>query len=109
MKASKKRPTADWGAAAEAARKATAAGRKAARAAKPKMGRPRKGGALRVARGVRLDPALVQRVDDVLAKGDIAGVTDFTDAVGRALTFWLDSHVGPIKLTMHYGHPSRAT
>ncbi|MDB5910626.1 MAG: hypothetical protein JWP34_4740 [Massilia sp.] len=92
MKATKKRSIASWG-------KEAAAGRKAARAAKPKMGRPRKGGALRVARGVRLDPELVQRVDDVLAKGDIAGVTDFTDAVGRALTFWLDSFSGPVRIT----------
>ena len=55
----------------------------------PKMGRPRKGGDIRAARGVRLNPELLKRVDEVINVRKAANVTTFTGAVERALTYWL--------------------
>jgi hypothetical protein len=53
-----------------------------------KMGRPRKAVALRVARGLRLDPELLGRTDEAVELG-YAGVSSFTEAVERALADWL--------------------
>lgn len=55
----------------------------------PKMGRPRKAEDIRIARGVRLNPELLERVDEVINVRKAANVTTFTGAVERALVYWL--------------------
>jgi hypothetical protein len=64
-----------------------------------KMGRPRKAIALRVARGLRLDPELLARADEAVEMG-YAGVSSFTHAVERALTAWLQEFDASIMSTV---------
>ena len=64
--------------------------RKRARPPAPKMGRPRKAEDVRIARGVRLNPELLARVDKVIHGKKADNVANFTEAVERALTHWLN-------------------
>lgn len=60
---------------------------KTKRADKPEMGRPRKRkDAIRKSRGVRLDPDLLEAVDEAVSNGYIDGVSNFSEAVEKALT-----------------------
>jgi len=58
------------------------------RAAKnPKMGRPRKKeDIVYVSRGVSINPELLEAVNEAVSNGYIAGVTNFSEAVEKALT-----------------------
>lgn len=79
-----------------------------------KMGRPRRSNALRVSRGVRLDPELVGRADTVVDSvvklrrslqkagepplaGELWIVSNFTDIVELALKEWLERNEARVK------------
>lgn len=82
-----KKKQVDWGREKTAARRRTRAARPAP---EPKMGRPRTGEDIRIARGVRLGPDLLERVDAIIADKRADNVDTFTAAVERALGYWLN-------------------
>jgi len=60
---------------------------KTKRAERPKMGRPSKiENVVRKSRGVRIHPDLLKAVDDAVSNGYIDGVSNFSEAVEKALT-----------------------
>lgn len=56
----------------------------------PRTGRPRKAADLRVARGVRLDPVLVDRAESFIGRADMPHIQNFTNLVEVALKDWLE-------------------
>lgn len=60
---------------------------KTRRAEKPKMGRPRKvDDVVRISKGARINPELFDAVMAAVNNGYIPGVTNFSEAVEKALT-----------------------
>lgn len=58
----------------------------------PRTGRPRKAEDLRVSRGVRLDPLLVDRAESFIGRADLPDIRNFTNLVEVALRDWLEKN-----------------